>query len=149
MISITLPGRRRACHFADRASARVPRVPQAHRLDGMECAGCQKWLCAWHYWVGDDEMGYCPKCAPAYREDGQPSGVPRPDCTINGPVHIRFVVTVTDGRQEWDCPVHDPKLRPVTWDDIYKGMAADPRCPFSRNDRYGLRIKSNWQKEDS
>ena len=44
----------------------------AHRIDGVHCADCWKWVCAWHSWCGDDGNQYCPKCAPKHREDGMP-----------------------------------------------------------------------------
>ena len=47
-----------------------PRLTCRH--DSLKCRACGKWVCAWHYWAGDDDLPYCMKCAPAKRLDGQP-----------------------------------------------------------------------------
>jgi len=46
----------------------------SHRQDGLPCAHCKKWVCAWHWWMGDDAKAYCPKCAPKHRYDMLPKG---------------------------------------------------------------------------
>lgn len=61
-------------------------------------------------------------------------------------VEIKFVVTVTDGEREWDCPVRDPKLQPITWGVVREAMARDPECPFKRGAT--IWIKSNWRRDD-
>lgn len=43
-----------------------------HRVDGLLCNFCSNWVCAWHYWAGDDDLPYCPVCAPSHRKDGEP-----------------------------------------------------------------------------
>lgn len=56
---------------------------------------------------------------------------------------FKFVVTITNGKKEWDCIVHDPSERPITWGDIQNGLD-DPKCPFQKGET--ISIKSNWVK---
>lgn len=59
---------------------------------------------------------------------------------------IRFVITITDGKREWDMTVVDQKIHKTTWNDLYAAMDADPKCPFKRGQT--IWVKSNWQKRD-
>lgn len=39
-----------------------------HRPDGYNCGQCRQFVCAWHCWVGDDGVQYCPSCVKAHRD---------------------------------------------------------------------------------